>query len=422
MSNKYVRDGDLNMIFQRLSSKAAAPSICCGLLLSAAAAVAWAARPAQLDFATFPVGDAVKFRYELRGTQGDIYHIDFRVKQQEIAQAKRRFQAFNPQDLKRQAAQERQRQLEQAVAGLRRAYPNAQIELQDNGTISWRVGPPQDFHERQEQLFHRLMQQSLEQIRADYPQARITHSEGGGYQMEAPNQRILNAVKQRLSQAQAQANQALADYADQEQSRMAQRSGGIGDDLRQDIQGIQKRMQDFQAAYFHERLYKVQDGKYVLPDYARIADISVPDLRPAAAAISRWTRGLPRRESLSRLLLFIQTIPYDRLEDRSTDAGFLLPLVMLDENRGDCDSKSVTYAVLAHRMYPNLAISMVLVPQHAFLALGLPPAPGDRTLRQDGRTWVLAEPVGPGVQPVGRIGKESERGLAHIQAVVSLFH
>ncbi len=399
----------------------AAAALLCGLLMVVGVESAPAARPAQLDFSAFPVGNQVRFRYELRDREHDRHRIQFSVPRQAIIDAKRRFQAFSPQDLRRQAEQERRRQLERAVAGLRRAYPRAEIELKSDGSVSWRVRPPEDFRQRQEGLFERLLEKQLAAIRADFPRAEISRSSDGGYRVEAPTQAMVDAIQRRLKKAQAGANQALARYAEQEKLRMAQRSGGIGDDLREEIQGMDRRMQDFQSAYFRERLYKIQDDKYVRPDYARIARQSVSDLGPAASALAQWTRGLSQRDRLSRLLLFIQTIPYDRLENRATDAGFLVPLVMLDENRGDCDSKSVAYAVLVHLMYPDLPIELVLVPQHALLALGLPRVAGDRTLRQGGRAWVLAEPVGPGVQPVGRIGKESARGLGRIESVIPLF-
>jgi hypothetical protein len=203
---------------------------------------------------------------------------------------------------------------------------------------------------------------------------------------------------------------------------MESASEGIGNALRGEIAEIQQRMTDFKTAYYRDRLYRVGNGGYLLPDYGRIAQESLPDLQPVAAAFRSNTLGLSRRETLDRLLRFIQSIPYERLDDRSSDAGFLVPLVMLAENRGDCDSKAVAYATVMHLLFPEVSVSLVLVPQHAFLALAIPPRGGDRTLRSGGRTWVLAEPVGPARRPLGRIGPESERSLGQIESVIPLFH
>jgi hypothetical protein len=396
-----------------------AVALVCGPLAAVAAPVL-AARPSQLEFSALLVGDAVRFRYELQDRDDVRYRIQFRVPRQAIAQARRGFRAFNPQDLRREAEQERRRQLAEAVEGLRRSYPGADIELKADGSIAWRVGLEQDFQQRQSTLYDRLLADELAQIRADFPKAEITGSGNGAFQVRAPSQAMIDAIRKRFDAAQAGANDALARSTEEEKSRVERRSGGIGEDLRDEIERIDQHMQDFQAAYFQERSYKVQGDGYVRPDYARIARESVGGLAPVGAAMASWTRGLARRDVLTRLLLFVQTIPYDRLEDRSTDAGFLPPLVLLAENRGDCDSKSVAFAALAHLLYPDLAVSLVLVPRHAFLALGLQAA-GDRTLRYAGRTWVLAEPVGPGVQPLGHVGKESEVGLRHIESVIPLF-
>jgi hypothetical protein len=136
----------------------------------------------------------------------------------------------------------------------------------------------------------------------------------------------------------------------------------------------------------------------------------------------QWTNGLSRREALGQLLLFTQSIPYDQLEDRRTDAGFLLPALVLAENRGDCDSKAVTFAALAHLLYPNLPIAMVLLPRHAYLALGVDPEPGDQTLTLDRQTWTLAEAAGPGLFPIGQLAPGSSAGRDAIEALVPLFH
>jgi hypothetical protein len=181
-------------------------------------------------------------------------------------------------------------------------------------------------------------------------------------------------------------------------------------------------MGGFEAAYYEERRYRLHDDRSLRPDYARIARESVEPLAPVAAALAAATRGRSRREVIDRLLLFLQTIPYDPLEDRATDAGFALPLAVLAGNRGDCDSKSVTFAALLHRLYPDLPIALILVPGHALVALGLSPEGGDRrTIRYAGRTWVLGEPVGPGAYPLGRIAEESASGLDRVEALVALF-
>jgi hypothetical protein len=94
---------------------------------------------------------------------------------------------------------------------------------------------------------------------------------------------------------------------------------------------------------------------------------------------------------------------------------------MLAENRGDCDTKSVAFAALAHLLFPKVPSALVLVPEHALLALGLAPEPGDRVVRLQGRDWVLTEPVGPDTPPVGQIGEDSPAGVDRTADVIPLF-
>jgi hypothetical protein len=93
---------------------------------------------------------------------------------------------------------------------------------------------------------------------------------------------------------------------------------------------------------------------------------------------------------------------------------------VLAENRGDWDNKSVLFAAIAHRLNPNLPIALVLLPSHAYLALGMSPDPADARIDYRGQTWIVVEPVGPGLLPIGELGQESQRGGA-IDGVVTLF-
>lgn len=393
--------------------------LCAGLLLEAVTSPA-RARPGQVAFSAEPVGDALSYTYTLRTENGARQVLRFQLPRTAIERARQRFHAYDPRELERLARAEFRSRVDDAVASLRRAYPLARIERGPDDSIAWHLSPGEDFADRQRALYERLMADELTAIRAEFPRVKIT-SDGDGYRLEAPGRDMLAAIQQRIGAAQQRGNAAVERLAEEERSQMQRRSADIEERLQQEIRQIETTIRALEAAYYHERLYTVLDDQRLRPDYARIAQDSLQALRPVADALAASASGLPRRDGLGRLLLFLQTIPYDRLDDRSSDAGFLLPLVLLAENRGDCDSKAVAFATLARLLYPDVPSALVLVPQHAFVALGLPPAPGDRTLRHGGREWVLAEPVGPHVLPVGRLGEESERKLGRIEDVIPLF-
>lgn len=176
------------------------------------------------------------------------------------------------------------------------------------------------------------------------------------------------------------------------------------------------RLDKIQEQYYAERglkTYTENGTNYVMPDHARIAKEYVSKMRPLAAAIKQANRGKSMRETLDYALNFVQAIPYNTLVSRVTSngQGFATPYGILLNNQGDCDSKSVMYAAIVKNLYPSVGIAMIYVPEHAFLALRLPQGNNDWALRLDGQTYVLTEPAGPSLVPVGKVSPNSKRYL-----------
>ncbi len=338
-----------------------------------------------------------------------------------IEAARRGFRAYRQADLQAAADAELERQVARAVTDLERAYPGLELELTDDLTLRSRIAPPADFEAHQRILFDAEMDRESAAIAADYPGARIDRDGHGSFQVEARSDADAAAIGRRLRAAQARANEAVARLAEETNTQTDRRAGRIGQEIQAELKAIEERMRTFKLAYFRERLYQVDQTGALLPDYRRIAERSLPGLAPLAKAIGAQVQGLPTRGALTQALGFIQTIPYDPLENRANDPGLLPPLVMLAENRGDCDTKSVAFAALAHLLFPEVPSALILVPNHALLALGLDPEPGDRVVHYQDRDWVLAEPVGPGTPPVGQIGEESPAALDQSADVVPLF-
>jgi hypothetical protein len=303
------------------------------------------------------------------------------------------------------------------VAELERAYPGLSIELGPDLTLESRIAPSADVEARQRALFDTRMNEEAAAIAADYPGARIDRIGDGAFEIEARSATDAKAIERRLQAAEARADRSAQRLAE----TTGARADGIDREIRAKLEEIQERMQTFELDYLSERLYQLDGAGGILPDYARIAERALPGLSPLAKALGAQVRGLPTRDALTRVLAFIQAIPYDPLEDRAKDPGLLPPLVMLAENRGDCDTKSVAFAALAHLLFPKVPSALVLVPEHALLALGLKPEPGDRVVQLQGRDWVLTEPVGPDTPPVGQIGEDSPAGVDRTADVIPLF-
>ena len=139
-------------------------------------------------------------------------------------------------------------------------------------------------------------------------------------------------------------------------------------------------------------------------DFASVARQQTRSVRSIASAIRRNTQGQPMRNRISYALNFMQSIPYDTLRSRNATGqiGFVEPLTLFDINRGDCDTKSTAMAAILRNLYPDLKMIMVLVPNHAFLAVAIPQRKGDNFVRYRGVNYVVLEAAGPALTPVGK--------------------
>ena len=158
---------------------------------------------------------------------------------------------------------------------------------------------------------------------------------------------------------------------------------------------------------------KDKTGHYILPDHPRIAQNFIHFSYPIAQAISDYLGDATDREKIDFTLAFLQNVPYDKLQSRQTSngAGFATPLDLYKKNRGDCDSKSVAFAAIMRSLLPSADMIMVYIPGHAFAGIAIPPEEGDNTIQLEGKTFVLVEPVGPGLLPVGFVSKQSLQAL-----------
>lgn len=160
------------------------------------------------------------------------------------------------------------------------------------------------------------------------------------------------------------------------------------------------------------RTYLGQDA--IKPNHLRyISENKVP-LRPVAQALyEKVPKESETRVYVNLLLSWVQSIPYNALEDRLTSngAGYLPPPLVLASNLGDCDSKSALTASLIRSLLPDAKMIMLYLPNHALLGISLPFRTSERTLNIDGIDYLLMEPTGPAKTKLGEIAPSSERAI-----------
>ena len=162
--------------------------------------------------------------------------------------------------------------------------------------------------------------------------------------------------------------------------------------------------------FAREEGFLVDNQRVILPDHAREVRSSARALSPLAEALAEGLPNQSPRVFAEKALAFVQSIPYEA-RPNGNDAGFRRPMAVLVKNKGDCDGKAVLFLGLMRARYPDLPMSVLIVPGHALVGVALQPKPGERVLQFEGRDLVVMEPVGPALSPIGDPSPLSKNAL-----------
>lgn len=149
----------------------------------------------------------------------------------------------------------------------------------------------------------------------------------------------------------------------------------------------------------------------VKPDHIRYAMESRKILLPAAQAIyEQLNPESDSREYVNLLLSWVQSIPYNTLENRliSNGSGYFSPAEVIQNNLGDCDSKSTLTISLLRALLPDVPMVMIFLPDHALLGLSIPHRANEPSLELDGVEYMLVEPTGPALMRVGEVAASTD--------------
>ena len=190
----------------------------------------------------------------------------------------------------------------------------------------------------------------------------------------------------------------------------------------QSLEKWQQAMKDSQKDAFDSYLYDNYYSRFtshlgqeaIKADHLRYISENKTPLLPVAQAIyEKLAVNSESRIYVNLLLSWVQSIPYNELEDRVTSngAGYSPPLTVIKQNQGDCDSKSVLMASLIRSLLPDVKLVMVYLPQHALLGISLPTRSKEQTFNFGGSDYLLMEPTGPAVMPLGEIAASSNNAI-----------
>ncbi|MGQ8365000.1 hypothetical protein [Glaciecola sp. 1036] len=198
--------------------------------------------------------------------------------------------------------------------------------------------------------------------------------------------------------------------------------GPSDEQVNQVMQNLKAASQGAQSEFLEKNGFTLHQNAVgeqgIIYDHSHFARQSAPALTAVVEAIKSIQKQ-PKdiREFINIALSWIQSIPYDDLENRITSngAGFLSPIELLKMNRGDCDSKSTLLAALLMGYNENLDITMVLLPQHALIGIPLPATPDQITIQQNQTTYLLLEPTGPAYHEIGEVADSTLMAILNRQ-------
>ncbi len=179
----------------------------------------------------------------------------------------------------------------------------------------------------------------------------------------------------------------------------------------------QQQAFDQYLAENHFSMYENHLGQSgVIPDHIRYINENRSVVLPLAQALyEQLLEGSDSRDYLNILLSWVQSIPYDTLEDRlvSNGTGFFTPVEVLINNLGDCDSKATLTASLLRSLLPDLSMAIVYLPEHAVLAVNLGQRADEFNIMVRGAPHVLLDPTGPAQLKLGKISQTSSQAIAN---------
>ncbi len=138
-------------------------------------------------------------------------------------------------------------------------------------------------------------------------------------------------------------------------------------------------------------------------DLGRLTTHHVEAVRSIASGVGPMLRT---RELATRALSMVQGVPYETVRGQ-----FRTPLAIVRDDRGDCDEKSVFFAAMVRAVDPSIPLAIVTMEGHAFVAIGLPPLPGETTITIEDQTWVVAEAAGPRLSILGYVSAKSKTAI-----------
>jgi hypothetical protein len=169
------------------------------------------------------------------------------------------------------------------------------------------------------------------------------------------------------------------------------------------IKKIDEEQEKLRRDYFKKKGFRFIGNKIGV-NYRRSIINNRPRVKHVMTAMKKKNEKLSLHQFLALMLAFIQEIKFEippLQENKKFIMEFWVPPKVLVYNRGDCDSKGVTFASMWTN-FERYPIILIRIPRHLFIGLAIP------SLKEEGFTinglrYTLCEVTGPDKMPPGMI-------------------
>lgn len=238
----------------------------------------------------------------------------------------------------------------------------------------------------------------------------------GGARRYSPAQAQAFIRQQLLLQAVKLAQQGVRLQLSPPAQPLSFQLSGPPDQLSPDqLSEIQRQLQQLQQQAYQQYLQQGQfyrltnplGSSFIIPDHVAVLKQQLPLLKPVANAFIALYGQNNIRKIASQVALWIQQIPYVDLSDRSQSAGagFVSPWQLLQQHRGDCDSKAVLFAGVMRHIAPTMKLAILYFPDHAVIAAQIPAIKDELTVTIEGKPLLIIDATGPAENAIGTLAK-----------------
>jgi hypothetical protein len=197
-------------------------------------------------------------------------------------------------------------------------------------------------------------------------------------------------------------------------SKLAKKQAGY-------LKKIEKSQEEEKKRFLESKGIRLFSGKFGV-DYGLAVKNNQARVRHILEIMRGENEKLSLHQFLSLLLAFIQDIRYyvpPFSEKGKVILEFWMPLRVLAENFGDCDSNGVTFASL-WKNFKNYPLLLIRIPKHFLVGLAIPPTISEQYLVLKGLRYTLCEVSVPEKLPPGMIGRYSQMYLQSGQFIYDL--